>query len=184
MRLTNFGKSIVISFIFVLVLMVFVFVDNFTNSQTISPIHPSNNVNVDENIIADENIVADENTVVDESNDKIKQIKKTILFEPDLAIIKSEEYSKLDEFIEKARVLEEMSIQIEGNTATLLVDSETEFAKKLSLLRAKAVSEYLIYRGIEAKRIIIIGNGASNPIRDNNTEEGRVANRRVEVFFK
>ena len=38
--------------------------------------------------------------------------------------------------------------------------------------------------GVDTNRLIVIGNGDSNPIADNSTEEGKSLNRRVEVFFK
>ncbi len=59
-----------------------------------------------------------------------------------------------------------------------------EHNMKLSVARAKAVSEYLIRKGIDAKRISYEGRGAENPIDNNDTEEGRSNNRRVEFFLK
>lgn len=53
--------------------------------------------------------------------------------------------------------------------------------KKLSLLRAKAVADYLMAKNISQKRITYKGYGGSNPVADNATEKGRQANRRVEI---
>ena len=52
---------------------------------------------------------------------------------------------------------------------------------KLSTQRAKAVSDYLIANGISSARIIYKGYAALKPIADNDTEEGRQKNRRLEV---
>ncbi|MEM6697587.1 MAG: OmpA family protein, partial [Bacteroidota bacterium] len=57
--------------------------------------------------------------------------------------------------------------------------------KQLSLDRAKAVKDFLVNScGFPAERIEIEGKGASEPICDNDTEEGRRCNRRVEVKFE
>jgi len=52
---------------------------------------------------------------------------------------------------------------------------------KLSEQRASSVRDYLIYRGVNEKRLIAKGYGESQPIADNRTEEGRAKNRRVEL---
>ncbi len=50
----------------------------------------------------------------------------------------------------------------------------------LSEQRAKAVVDYLISRGIIADRLASKGYGASRPITENSTEEGRQQNRQIE----
>jgi len=50
----------------------------------------------------------------------------------------------------------------------------------LSLARAKAVRDYLVGKGIDSKRINPVGYGQSKPKVSNDTEAGRLANRRVE----
>jgi len=52
---------------------------------------------------------------------------------------------------------------------------------KLSLDRANSVKKYLVDAGIPAEQISTKGEGAANPIADNNTREGRARNRRVEI---
>jgi len=51
---------------------------------------------------------------------------------------------------------------------------------KISKDRAAAIRTYLVRKGANASKIEATGYGKENPIADNNTEEGRQANRRVE----
>ena len=55
-----------------------------------------------------------------------------------------------------------------------------EFNLKLSENRAQAVVDYLVATGIKASRLVAKGYGSSQPIADNKTEKGRIANRRTE----
>ncbi|MDB5274221.1 MAG: yiaD [Chitinophagaceae bacterium] len=52
---------------------------------------------------------------------------------------------------------------------------------KLSSNRAKAVYDYLISKGADKTRLNYKGYGKSQPVADNNTEEGRAKNRRMEM---
>ena len=69
------------------------------------------------------------------------------------------------------------TIEIGGHT-----DSEgTEVNnQRLSLQRAQAVRTYLIGKGVAAPRLVAKGFGATVPIADNATPEGRAQNRRIE----
>lgn len=50
---------------------------------------------------------------------------------------------------------------------------------RISQARADAIKQYLISKGVEAKRIYAFGYGESDPIASNDTPEGRAKNRRV-----
>jgi outer membrane protein OmpA-like peptidoglycan-associated protein len=68
---------------------------------------------------------------------------------------------------------------IEGHTA---LAGTAEGRQKLSEDRARAVGDYFIADGIRsAERIMTRGYGAEKPVADNATEEGKSANRRVEI---
>lgn len=91
----------------------------------------------------------------------------------------------LDDFIGVAKVLDGAIIEIAGNTdPNPNSDPTDEYNLKLSAQRAEAVKNYFIMNGISADRIVTVGNGSSNPVIDNDTEEHRAMNRRTDVSFK
>lgn len=91
----------------------------------------------------------------------------------------------LDDFIKIAKLLDGSIIQIEGNTDPNPKTDPTDQANiMLSKQRADAVKQYFIMNGISGDRIITVGNGSSNPIVENDTEEHKAMNRRTDVTFK
>lgn len=107
-------------------------------------------------------------------------IKNTAKFSD--SAVASEELNK---FIDIAKVLDGAIIEIAGNTdPNPNSDPQDEYNKKLSLQRAETVKNYFVVNGISADRIVIVGNGSSNPVVDNDTEEHRAMNRRTDVSFK
>lgn len=89
--------------------------------------------------------------------------------------------SKLDEFINIAKVLDGSIIQIEGNIAT---DNASQDGINLSKQRAETVKQYFVLNGISADRIVTVGNGGSKPVAPNDTEENMQKNRRTDISFK
>lgn len=97
----------------------------------------------------------------------------------------TEATQKLDEFIAIAKVLDGTIIEIAGNTDPNPVsDPEDKANQMLSQQRAETVKQYFILNGISPDRIITVGNGSSNPVVKNDTEEHRAMNRRTDVSFK
>lgn len=72
-----------------------------------------------------------------------------------------------------------MKIQINGYTDNVGSDADN---LKLSQARSQSVADYLISKGIDAKRLSAKGFGETQPIADNTTEAGRAANRRTEFI--
>lgn len=69
------------------------------------------------------------------------------------------------------------SIKVKGHTDNVGTE---EFNMDLSQKRAKAVYDYLLKKGISASKLSYSYYGMSRPIASNDTEEGRMMNRRVE----
>lgn len=63
-------------------------------------------------------------------------------------------------------------------------EGEPDFNQQISQSRADAFKRRLISKGIDASRVNAVGKGIDNPISPNDTEEGRVKNRRVEVVLQ
>ena len=88
----------------------------------------------------------------------------------------------LDEVVRLLKVnLDIKSLGIEGHTDNRGSDKLNE---KLSDDRAHSVMKYLVEHGIDAGRLSAQGFGPKRPIADNNTNDGRQRNRRVEFHIK
>jgi NitT/TauT family transport system substrate-binding protein len=71
-----------------------------------------------------------------------------------------------------------MKVRIEGNTDNV---GSADMNRELSRKRAKSVADYLVKTyNFDPNRFVIVGNGPDKPVADNNTEEGKAANRRTE----
>jgi outer membrane protein OmpA-like peptidoglycan-associated protein len=71
-------------------------------------------------------------------------------------------------------------IEIQGHTDKM---GSADFNQKLSEARADAVREWLVQRGIPARKLTSKGFGFKKPIASNDSEAGRQANRRVQFII-
>jgi len=128
---------------------------------------------IDRLAIADVTVrVADEGIVI--SMDDIR-------FAPDTAIMLAGEREKLDKVVEILSRYQERDILVGGHTA---LAGTAEGRQRLSAERAAVVADYLIARGARSPdRVVVRGYGADRPLADNDTEEGRRRNRRVEIII-
>jgi outer membrane protein OmpA-like peptidoglycan-associated protein len=101
-----------------------------------------------------------------------------ITFPTDQSNLKTDFYDVLDSVALVLEEYEKTIIAVAGYTDS--VGSDT-YNQQLSEKRAASVANYLKNKGIVAARFDVIGFGERNPIADNNTEEGRALNRRVEL---
>jgi outer membrane protein OmpA-like peptidoglycan-associated protein len=99
-------------------------------------------------------------------------------FETGKATLTKTSYKELNELLEYLKLKEEVVIEIAGHTDDVGDDVSNQ---KLSEARANTVRNYLISKGIAAKRVQAKGYGESQPIAPNSTAEGRQKNRRTEV---
>ena len=105
-------------------------------------------------------------------------VMKSIHFDHGLSALSSEYQAGCERLAQWLLQNPGLRIRIEGHTDNVGAD---EFNLKLSSDRAKAVRTFLIERGVDVADITVEGKGATHPIADNATEEGRALNRRVQV---
>lgn len=112
---------------------------------------------------------------------------KNINFEGGRHVFLPEAYPVLEELLETMNAYPSLTIEIRGHICCLGgdvdgLDADTR-TYSLSEERAKAVYSYLISHGIKAERLAYKGYGHSFPIYayPEQTEEERIANRRVEI---
>lgn len=111
-----------------------------------------------------------------DNNEALITKRLSIEFQPDSTAISTDSFPELVEFAKTAKVLDGVVIQLEGNSPV----NDVEFSRK----RAESVAKFLQTQGVDPSRFVVVGNGNSKPIADNNTPEGQQANRRTDAYFK
>ncbi len=105
-------------------------------------------------------------------------VLRNIFFDINKYELRPESQVELDNVVKLLKDNPTLKIQINGHT-----DNVGKPADNLSLSdnRAKAVVQYITSKGIDAGRLSSQGFGATQPVADNTTEEGRAQNRRTEL---
>ena len=119
-------------------------------------------------------------TYAEEITHEVSSKSYEIQFETGSSVIKPASYSTLDEILKSAVVAEGLKLGVYGHTDNVGND---EANVKLSNERAAAVKSYLVGKGLSTERLESKGYGASKPVADNTTTEGRARNRRVQIVL-
>ena len=105
-------------------------------------------------------------------------ILRNIYFDYGKATFRQESYSELNKLENMMRQNDRIRVEIAGHTDNV---SSAAFNKRLSLLRANAVKNFLTSKGVDTRRVTTVGYGEERPLASNDDEkEGREINRRVE----
>lgn len=96
-------------------------------------------------------------------------------------VIQSVTYATIENLVNEISSSPGSRIIIEGHTDNVPTGKLSSDNMDLSLRRAKAIANILVWHGISMDRISVTGYGDTRPIYSNTTEEGRAKNRRVEV---
>lgn len=110
-----------------------------------------------------------------------KRTGNNILFLYKEIYVSPNTYPQLEAIAQRMQNNTNLKIEISGHTDALGNAKENlELAQK----RAFGIAYFLKHKGISEDRIKIISYGETKPIADNETEEGRKQNRRVEIRFE
>ena len=101
-----------------------------------------------------------------------------LYFDADSSSIKTTSIPVLDELFDFLAENGSVAVEIGGHTNGIPAH---DFCDRLSTARAKAVSDYIVSKGIDPKRVLYKGFGKRKPIATNKSKEGRLKNQRVEV---
>jgi len=103
---------------------------------------------------------------------------RNIMFAPDSAEFLPSERPRLDLIAEALKQIPDRTFLVEGHTAAT---GRPAGEMELSIERAQRMVDEMVRRGISADRFIYKGWGGTRPVGDNATNDGRSANRRVEI---
>ncbi|MGF6634399.1 OmpA family protein [Paraburkholderia tuberum] len=108
-------------------------------------------------------------------------IPSSVTFDTSSYAIKPSFAPVLDQLAQTLQQNPEVVASVVGHTDST---GSLQYNQTLSVNRAQSVTGYLAQRGIAPQRLSATGMGPNQPIADNNTEAGRAANRRVEIYLR
>jgi len=117
-------------------------------------------------------------TVTRKGEDIILNMPGNVTFRTGSADLNAQFFKVLDGVAQVAKKYDKTIIEIAGHTDNV---GGSDYNRQLSQRRASAVAQYLMSKGVTEPRIITAAGGEEHPIASNSTEQGRAANRRVEV---
>jgi len=118
---------------------------------------------------------------LDASDDIIKMnvpmVLEGIVFETGSAKISPASETTLNKALKTLTAYQDISVEIQGHTDNV---GSLPFNKKLSQDRAESVMNWLISKGVDAKRMTARGFGPDKPLVPNDSDANRQKNRRIE----
>jgi len=119
--------------------------------------------------------------VKQEARGTVITIPSGVLFTSGKSMLLPGAQTKLTMVADALKDQEDRKIIVEGHTDSQGSDASNQ---ELSMARAQAVRDFLTSRGVPADRVTSQGFGASRPVADNKSPEGRANNRRVEIIIE
>ena len=108
-------------------------------------------------------------------------LSQAIRFEFDSAVLGTEAKSAIDKLLPVIQSRPAGKIKIVGHADNIGADA---YNRHLSQLRADAVVDYLVSKGVDRSRLNTSGAGESSPASTNDTPAGRSENRRAEILLQ
>jgi len=103
---------------------------------------------------------------------------RNIQFEFNSVVLKTVSYPILDKAATEMKKDANVKFIINGHSST---EGSSEHNMSLSRDRANSVKTYLVNAGVGESRLTTKGYGETKPLTNNDTEESRAVNRRVEI---
>ncbi|WP_290701732.1 OmpA family protein [Lacinutrix sp.] len=132
------------------------------------------------NIAQNQQQVERNNAIKLKVTNELNTLVNAVLFSNGNALLTNSDMAALDNIAKVMLAQPNMKFHIAGHTDTI-GSSETNML--LSQKRAKEARNYLISKGININNLTSQGYGEEKPIADNSTEDGRLKNRRIEIFI-
>jgi outer membrane protein OmpA-like peptidoglycan-associated protein len=103
---------------------------------------------------------------------------KNVQFEFNSGVLRTESFSILDKAAAEIKKDPSAKFIINGHSSA---EGTPEHNMSLSVDRANSVKSYLVNAGVNAANLSIKGHGSEVPMTSNDTEAGKMLNRRVEI---
>ena len=116
--------------------------------------------------------------VIRDGDNLLLRMPSGITFAYDRADVQPQFQPTLNEVASVLAQYPKTYIDVYGHTDS---DGTDAYNQTLSERRAQSVADYLVRQGVQSARIATRGFGETQPIASNATEEGKAANRRVEI---
>jgi len=104
-----------------------------------------------------------------------------VTFAVNSADLRPDFFGPLDRMAQTIQQYPQTTVDIIGHADST---GNPTYNQGLSERRASSVASYLISRGVQRERMLVLGRGDTQPIASNATVEGRAQNRRVEVMLR
>jgi OOP family OmpA-OmpF porin len=107
------------------------------------------------------------------------RVELDVKFDFDKSVVKEDSQGDIKSLADFMKQYPQTTTTVEGHTDSVGSDA---YNQGLSERRAEAVRDVLVNQhGIDSSRVSSVGYGEAQPVEDNNTDEGRAVNRRVEA---
>ncbi|HQF27528.1 MAG TPA: OmpA family protein, partial [Bacteroidia bacterium] len=118
---------------------------------------------------------------------KLQSVKKgseitlnNLFFDSGSTGLKETSVNELNRLLRLMQTYPQLKVEIAGHCDNV---GGAAFNQDLSEKRARAVKDFLVKHAIQSERLTSNGYGYTKPLADNDTEEGRAKNRRIELII-
>jgi len=116
--------------------------------------------------------------VIRQGDDLVLNMPSNVTFATNESSVQPQFRATLDQVADVLKQYNQTYIDVYGHTDSTGSDA---YNLSLSQRRAASVADYLSARGVQSARLGTRGFGETQPVASNDSEEGKAANRRVEI---